>query len=92
MNEDKLRKQANAGQKAQAMISGGPLEPKTYTEAVEKLRDQLMTAWKTSKSSEDRERIWVSVNLLEKLTDTLGLMASDGRVAQSDLDRLVSSK
>ncbi len=92
MNEDKLRKQAKSGNNAQAMLSGGKLDSVIYTEAVDLLRAELMTMWKASKSSEDRERIWVSVNLLEKVTDTLGIMASNGRMAQADLERLISSK
>lgn len=92
MDDDKLHKKIASGRKAQAMISGGPLEPVAFKDAVEMLKTELMKAWSGSKSTEDRERIWISVNLLERVADTLTLVASNGRVAEADLDRIISSK
>lgn len=74
------------------MLSGGKLEPLAFKEACELLTKELMTVWKTSRSTEDRERIWSSINLLEKIEDTLSIVASNGRVAKADLDMLISRK
>lgn len=74
------------------MLQSGPLEPLAFKDAVEALRSELMKAWATSTSTENRERIWISVNLLERVADTLTLVASNGRVAESDLERLISSR
>lgn len=89
MDEEKLRKSVKAGNAAQAMLSGGKLDPLPFNDAVASLRDELMKRWQSSKTSEERERIWISVNLLEKIPDTLTTIASNGRVAQQDLDRLL---
>lgn len=92
MDDDKLHKAITAGDKAQAMLSGGKIEPLAFKEACELLSKELMTAWKTSRSTEDRERIWSSINLLEKIEDTLSIVASNGRVAKSDLENLTRKR
>ena len=89
MDEAKLRKAAKSGDAAQAMISGGPLEPFTFKEATEAVREEIMKRWETSKSSEERERIWITIHVLDKIVDRLGIIASNGNVAKGDLDQLL---
>ena len=92
MDEDKLRKAIRAGNAAQSMIEGGPLEPVAFKDAVEIFRKELMDRWAVSKSQDERERIWVSVNMLERVADILNIVAANGRVAKGDLDRLIGKK
>lgn len=92
MDDDKLHKEITMGARAEQMLQGGKVDKLCYNEAVGMLHDELMKRWKASTSAEDRDRIWVATNMLEKLSDTLALMAGNGRMAKQRLEQLISGQ
>lgn len=89
MDEDKLHKAIKLGNSAQGMLGGGKIDPLSFNDAIARAREELMDTWKKSKSADERDRIWVTVHLLERIPDFLNTVASNGRVAQGDIERLL---
>jgi hypothetical protein len=87
--EDKLQSRiARAGQ-AESLLRNGLLN-----EAFAKLEADYITAWKGWQASDTdgRERLWMAVNVLGKIKEHLTRVISDGRLAQAELDDLISKK
>lgn len=92
MDEDKLHSAIVAGEKAEAMLAGGHLEPMTFKMACATLGDELMKEWKASKSIEAREKVWACIHLLERIEDRLVAIAGNGAIAKEDLNRIINSR
>jgi hypothetical protein len=92
LDEDKLQRDISAGDKAEAMLQGGPIEPIAFSQACALLSEELIREWKVSKSIEAREKAWACINLLEKLGDTLTIISNNGKMAKEDLNRLINSR
>jgi hypothetical protein len=77
---DKLRDSINAADSAARL-----LRDEAFTNAVEAVRQELVDLWMRSSSAESREKIWQSVNLLEKLVGVIANTEANGAVAKAEL-------
>lgn len=81
-DEGKLRKQADRGAKASALLKNELLQ-----EAFDKIEAELLTDWKstTGGDSQRREDAWRSFKLLQNLKGTLHRVVIDGNAASKQL-------
>lgn len=82
---DKLQKDISKAAKARALG-----EDEAFNGAVAQVREALMQNWVNCKDPEGRDRIWITVNLLEKLADALVATVNDGKLAQAQIDALAA--
>jgi hypothetical protein len=87
MNEDRLAEQIGQAQRASALLND-----EAFIKAVAAVHQDLMDRWELSKDPAERERIWVSVDLLKKITIALHATVSGGTVARGNLDDIVSGR
>lgn len=87
MSDDKLRDSINAADSAARLLRDG-----AFTNAVEAVRQELVDLWMRSSSAESREKIWQSVNLLEKLVGVIANTEANGAVAKAELKALIEEQ
>lgn len=87
MSDDKLQDAIKYGDQAKLLLGHEP-----FTKGMADLRQELMQAWERSNNSEDRDRIWISVNLLGKLQHVLAMTVNNGRIAREDLNSLIKER
>jgi hypothetical protein len=82
IDTDKLEGERKRGHDAEALLDN-PL----FVEAKAAIRNELLKAWEASpaRDTEGRERIWISINLLEKLTAAIAMHATTGKLAAKQL-------
>lgn len=85
LNEQKLTSDIYRAQRAKAL-----LDDELLNEAFKSVRDDLMTTWATCELPEQRERIWVSVNVLDQIKAALITAVANGRVAQHEIDAIAA--
>lgn len=83
-DEDKIQERISAGARATALVQND-----AFTEATTKLRQRLFELWESSKDPVERERIWLSVNILEQIKGVLRRTIDNGTLAQIELDELL---
>lgn len=83
MMEDRLQARISRGHKAHA-------ELQETRQAFAELEAELMKIWRATRDRDERDRIWHTVNTLEKVQDILVRRATDGRMAESELADLIS--
>ena len=95
MSDDKI--QETTQDRAHAAISRGLraaqlLENAAFKEATDILAEQLMDRWRVSTDQTERERIWLSVNLLDQIKSKLAIVASNGKLARKELDEMTTGR
>jgi hypothetical protein len=95
VNEDKV--QETTQDKTQAAINRGLraaqlLESEAFKDATDALAEQLMDRWRVSADQIERERIWLSVNLLDQIKGKLAIVANNGKLARKELDELTTGR
>lgn len=82
MDEIKLGKQQERGNRAQAL-----LESEVLKEAFAYLHTEYMKAWRNTRSMDvqARERLFQAVNILDKVKDQLFIWSEEGKLASKDL-------
>ena len=85
MSDDRIHDAISRGARARAL-----LEDDLLTEAFGTLVETYMEAWRVSRveHKEDRERLWLAVNLVGKLRDQLINVLNNGKIAQAELDQI----
>ena len=68
------------------------LENEAFKDATGALAEQLMDRWRVSNDAVERERIWLSVNLLDQIKAKLAIVANNGKLAKKELDELVTGR
>ncbi len=70
------------------------IEHPLFTEAFEELQHAYIDAWRTSRHSatEERERLYVALNLLEAVRVHLESVIAGGALARADLEMITSPK
>jgi hypothetical protein len=68
------------------------LENEAFKDAIGALAEQLMDRWRVSSDSVERERIWLSVNLLDQIKAKLAIVANNGKLAKKEFDELVTGR
>lgn len=87
MSEDKLRESINSADSAARL-----LRDEAFTKAVEDVRQELVDLWMRSSSADSREKIWQSVNLLEKLVGVIASTHANGAVSKAELKALIDEQ
>lgn len=85
MDEAKLGEQMARASRAAQLIND-----EIFAEAIDGLRAQLMARWLISPDCDERERIWMSVHLVEQIRQALVTMISNGNLAQRQLEELIA--
>ena len=82
---DKLESAISRGALAQEMLRSELLQ-----EVFAKLDAEYVAAWRRTlaRDSDDRERLWLAVQVIGLVKDHLMIMANNGKLAQAELDRL----
>jgi hypothetical protein len=88
MNEDKLHRDVDRGERAKALIENDLLQ-----EAFARLEADYIAAWRSSpaRDTDARERLWQAVNVLGLVRAHIAVMVSSGKLAQRELDDLAKS-
>lgn len=68
------------------------LEHEAFKDATSALAEQLMDRWRVSSDPTERERIWLSVNLLDQIKAKLAIVANNGKLAKKELDELTAGR
>lgn len=89
MNEDKLHAALSAGARADALLKNDLLN-----ETFDYLAKEYIEHWKISpaRDTDARERLWQAVNVIGKVKEHFIKVLNDGKLAQSDLNRLASKQ
>lgn len=66
------------------------LNDELFNDAIKQVKDGLMETWTVCTIAEQRDRIWISVNLLEQIKSALINTVSNGKVAQTELDAIAA--
>src|SRR5258708_21091594 len=95
MSEDRM--QETAQDRTQAAINRGLgaaqlTENEAFKKATDALAEQLVDRWRVSTDSAERERIWLSVNLLDQIKGKLAIVANNGKLARKELDELTTGR
>lgn len=85
MTEDKVQQTIVDGSKA-----GTLLKDEAFTKAVDAVKSGLISYWQVAKTPEDRERVWMSIHLVDKITDALVIARDNGTVAQQQVEQLLA--
>ena len=85
--QDKTQAAINRGRRAAQL-----LENEAFKDATDALAEQLMDRWRVSIDQIERERIWLSVNLLDQIKSKLAIVANNGKLARKELDELTTGR
>jgi hypothetical protein len=85
--DDKLLKDRVEGARADSLLKN-----EAFVAATESVRNELIRLWQQSKTQEERERVWQSVNLLEKLMMALVNTNDNGKLAEVELKMLIEGQ
>jgi len=87
MTEDKLRRDIVRGARASALLADELL-----VEAFSRLEAEYIAAWRITpaRDTDARERLWQAVNIVGKVREHIARVAADGKLAQRQLDELVT--
>ena len=89
MDEIDLSNAAARGSRAQSL-----LDDELLKECFESLKKEYIDYWKVTHVNDDngRERLWMAVNIVDKVKDQLGKIAAGGRLATRDLSSIKTLK
>lgn len=62
------------------------LENEAFQWAIEETRQEITETWKNAGNPEDRERLWISQKLLNRLETALKTRLETGRLAKLELE------
>ncbi|NIR49997.1 hypothetical protein GWO43_15980 [candidate division KSB1 bacterium] len=85
MNENKLRMEAQRGKQAQDV-----LDNELVKDAFSKIENALNETWKRSdpNDTEGRERVYLSIKLLQRFKDQFEFAVRTGNIAEDELLRI----
>jgi len=66
------------------------LDDELFNDAIKQVRAALMDTWAICPKAEERDRIWISVNLLEQIKSALINTVGSGKVAQAEIDAIAA--
>ena len=86
MSDDKLQTAIGRGARAQELLRSELLQ-----EVFAKLDTEYIAAWRRTpaRDTDARERLWQATQIVGKVKGHLAIIASDGKLAQRELDELV---
>jgi hypothetical protein len=84
-DESKLQQDAVRGSRAKSL-----LENELLIEAFDALEKAYIASWRTTNAdaTADREKLFLAVNIIGKVRDHIGMIASNGNLAQKELNRM----
>lgn len=86
MNDDELHSTASRGSHAQSLI-----RDELLAECFSKLEEAYIATWRST-SFEDmagREKLFIAINVIGKVKEHLGKVASYGELAKAEIEELV---
>ncbi len=88
MSDDKLHDAITRGGRAKQLLGDELL-----AEAFKTLEDAYIAAWRATKpdATADREKLFIAVNMVGKVRDHLTSVASNGSIAQAELNKLIEN-
>lgn len=89
MDDDKIARQIAEMGYAAALINNEFL-----WKQFDYLKQEYIAAWETmpARDTDGRERLWQAVQVVGKVRQHLTTVLNDGKIAKTDLDRLVSKQ
>jgi len=89
MSEYELQKLSAEGRAALRAI-----EDDTFKRAFDTLHEQYLNAWRNTDvyDTEGREKLFLAVNILDKVRDHLTLVVSNGRLADHELSEIAAAE
>jgi hypothetical protein len=87
MNEDRLAEQIGKAQRASALLND-----EAFTGAIDGIKAQLIERWQIAKDANERERIWLTVNLVEQVKQALVTTIANGSLSRRELEDLASGR
>jgi hypothetical protein len=84
---DKKEKQIRLGVKAKAFLAD-----ETIQAAFGSVEQVFVERWKVSTDAAERERCWMATNVVQQVKLALATFVNNGKIAQSDLDRIMAEK
>mgnify|MGYP003582611390 CR=1 FL=1 len=62
------------------------LDNESFQWAIEETKQEIVESWKNAGNPDDRERLWISLRLLNKLEASLKTRLETGKLARLELD------
>jgi hypothetical protein len=89
LDDDKLYRAISRGAQAEALIRNELLQ-----EAFTALDAEYVTAWRVTpvRDSVAREKLWQAVNVLALVKRHLGMIVSNGKLAQAELKQMTDNR
>lgn len=87
MSDDKLRDSINRASRAREIV-----ESELFKEASAVIERDLISAWKLTRDTDARERLWQGVQMIGKMAEFFRSAIDDGKIAKSRLDELIREK
>ena len=66
------------------------LDDELFNDAIKQVRAALMDTWTRCADAGERDRIWISVNLLEQIKSALINTVGSGKIAQAEIDAIAT--
>ena len=78
---------------SRALQAEGLLNSDLLKEAFAKLEEEYIAAWRSTKHDDQlgREKLFLAVNVIGKVKDHLQSVASNGKLAQAELNQLAAN-
>lgn len=86
-DENKLHRDVNRQAQAEALMRNELL-----TEAFAELDKTYVEAWRGAADPIAREQLWLAQGSLRKLRAHLGMVVSNGKLAQAEIDQLTAAR
>lgn len=85
MSEDKDQRQANLGQRGEAL-----LRDEAFSASCLRHKEELINAWLATGRGDQmiRESLWHEVSALDRMRQHLAMIHSDGKLAQRAIDEM----
>lgn len=78
---DKLENAIAKGKRAKLLM-----EDETMVSAFDAVRADFLSNWLNSTQTEDREKCWMAIHVIEHVKAKLHGFIADGKIAQSEVD------
>lgn len=86
-DEQKQLKAVSRAHKAKVFV-----ESEVFKDAKDYIKKEMTDRWMASTQADERERIWLILQALERIDNVLALFMRDGKVAKAVLDQLAEGR
>lgn len=86
-DEEKQRKAMARARKASELLSN-----EAFSHAIEELKTATFKRWQSTTDLAERDRCWITVNLVDKIVDGLSTAVQNGKFSSAALDKILADK